>query len=361
MLNISIMKNKKHDHLNEQGIVSIVVTMIIMIVLSLIVTGFAQLARREQREALDRQLSTQANYAAESGINALKAALPFISTDSRTDCSNPDNVSVGAGAPSNPFKDSDLGNNASYTCVLFNKKPKSLIYQDVNSDDAIVAPLSLKSSAGVPIALNNLTISWKAKNGSTTIKESNLGVFPVATSWNNSIGILRLDLIPIPDSGVITTQDLDNNQKTKSFLLQPQKINGETTKSYSAITSGGVIGVKCNETANSGCVLTITDLTLNNYYLRMRSIYNTSSVTLNGNTVAGGGETTSGFSGAQIEIDSTGKATDVLRRIKVRIEDPSSSLGSISSLTFPEYVFSSSESLCKQLSLAPGSSTNACN
>ena len=40
-----------------------------MIVMSLIVLGFAQISRRNQRESLDRQLSTQAFYAAESGVN----------------------------------------------------------------------------------------------------------------------------------------------------------------------------------------------------------------------------------------------------------------------------------------------------
>ena len=351
------MNNKKNSHANEEGIVSIVVTMIIMIVLSLIVTGFAQLARREQRESLDRQLSTQASYAAESGINALRAALPYIENDSRTECDG--EIKFSANAPSVSLAESDLGNNSSYTCLLFDKKPKSLIYQNVNSDDAVVAPLSLQDSSGNPIPLNNLAISWKAKNGPTAVKENNkIGDFPAATDWGSAIGILRLDLIAIPNSGPIGTEFLDSSS-TKSFLLQPQQNSGDTIKGYNEIASGNVIGVQCN--ANSGCTFTITGLTLQKYYLRMRSIYNTSSVTLNGNIISGGSNTDSGFSGAQIEIDSTGKATDVLKRIKVRIEDPSSQLGAISSLTFPEYVFSSQESLCKRLTLAPGTFASECN
>ena len=121
MFNKHKMITQSKNRLNEEGIVSIVVTLIIMIVLTLIVTGFAQLARREQREALDRQLSAQASYAAESGINALKAALPYISATSRTDCNEP--ISVGSGKP-NPFDDQNkkLSDNTSYTCLLFNKQ-----------------------------------------------------------------------------------------------------------------------------------------------------------------------------------------------------------------------------------------------
>jgi hypothetical protein len=53
----------------EGGFVSIIVCMIIMTILSLITIGFAQIMAREQRQALDRQLSSQAFYAAESGVN----------------------------------------------------------------------------------------------------------------------------------------------------------------------------------------------------------------------------------------------------------------------------------------------------
>ena len=49
--------------------VAILVTMNLMIVISLIVLGFAQISRRNQRQSLDRQLSTQAFYAAETAVN----------------------------------------------------------------------------------------------------------------------------------------------------------------------------------------------------------------------------------------------------------------------------------------------------
>jgi len=43
---------------NQTGLVSIMVTIIMMLVISLIVLGFATVTRRNTREALDRQLST---------------------------------------------------------------------------------------------------------------------------------------------------------------------------------------------------------------------------------------------------------------------------------------------------------------
>ncbi len=348
------MITQSKNRLNEEGIVSIVVTLIIMIILTLIVTGFAQLARREQREALDRQLSAQASYAAESGINALKAALPYITADSRTTC---DDNTIVPTQGTNPFTSTTLSDSSSYTCLLFNRKPKELYLQDV-ADDPVIAPLTLEDSSG-PVALGNLNISWKAKDGSTSVNNKNLGEFPKAQDWGKSIGILRLDLIPIPEFPVtITPAGLD--AATKSFLLQPQPQNaGVETKRIGEIKSGDVIGVKCNASPNSGCTFIITDLTLKKYYLRMRSIYNTSSVTLN-NQVPGGVTSTSRFIGAQIEIDSTGRAADVLKRIKVRIVDPNSSVSSTKGPNFPEYAFSSNEKLCKRLSL-PSTAQDLCD
>src|SRR5665213_2637815 len=63
-------KRKPNLHRNQQGFASIVIALILIIVLALLTVGFAQLARREQQTALDKQKAVQANYAAESGINA---------------------------------------------------------------------------------------------------------------------------------------------------------------------------------------------------------------------------------------------------------------------------------------------------
>jgi hypothetical protein len=346
------MITQSKNRLNEKGIVSIVVTLIIMIVLTLIVTGFAQLARREQREALDRQLSAQASYAAESGINALKSALPYINENSRTKC---DDNTIIPTQGTNPFTSTTLSDNSSYTCLLFNREPRELIFQSVGLDDAVIAPLSLKDSSGNSIKLNNLNISWKAKDGSTSVyTNSNLGVFPSAQAWAKSIGILRLDLITIPNTGTNVSQaGLDGS--TKSFLLQP-RTNGDISKSILDIKNGDIIGANCTA---GNCSFNITGLDQEKYYLRMRSIYNPSSVTLN-NQIPGGVATTDVFSGAQIEIDSTGRATDVLKRIKVRIVDPNSIISKTSGPNFPEYVFSSKDNLCKRLSLTNTTSDNGC-
>ncbi len=57
------MKTNRSDKTlssDERGLAAVVVTVFVMIILSLVVLAFSQVARREQRQALDRQLSTQA-------------------------------------------------------------------------------------------------------------------------------------------------------------------------------------------------------------------------------------------------------------------------------------------------------------
>lgn len=62
----SNMKPIKSD---ERGVVAIIVAVLLMTVLSLIVLATSQNSTREQRETIDRQLSDQAFYNAETGIN----------------------------------------------------------------------------------------------------------------------------------------------------------------------------------------------------------------------------------------------------------------------------------------------------
>ena len=60
---------------DQRGIASLIITMVSMVIVTLIVLGFATLSRREQRQSLDRQLSTQAFYAAESGVEDARAVI----------------------------------------------------------------------------------------------------------------------------------------------------------------------------------------------------------------------------------------------------------------------------------------------
>jgi Tfp pilus assembly protein PilX len=87
--------DKKIIQNNQDGMASILITILMMIVVSLVVLGFSQVTRTEQRESLNRQLSMQAFYAAESGIND---AYSVISSDISTNTAIPSQTSCNPGS-----------------------------------------------------------------------------------------------------------------------------------------------------------------------------------------------------------------------------------------------------------------------
>ncbi|HET8709654.1 MAG TPA: PilX N-terminal domain-containing pilus assembly protein, partial [Candidatus Saccharimonadales bacterium] len=136
----------------ESGMVAIMVTLILMVVISLLVLGFAQISRHEQGNTLDRHLSAQAFYAAESGINDAASAI-------RQKLSVGDTVP--AKAKCNDFADyptlntaSKLASDVKYSCVLINPAPLQLNYSV--GADAVVVPLI--SGSGQPF--QTVTVSW---------------------------------------------------------------------------------------------------------------------------------------------------------------------------------------------------------
>jgi hypothetical protein len=334
--------NKQRLGQDQRGIVSILVTMVIMLIISLIVIGFARLSQREQRQALDRQLSTQAFYAAETGIKDAIEAIRANPGLEKTDCSS----SLGASAGSNVI---DSTNNVAYTCVLVDTSPSSLDYASIDVDQGTVIPIEPRSGS-----LERLTIGWQDKAGGSSYggcptPSGGAYVFPAAANWPStcSAGVLRIDLVPndhpMTRAGLIS--------RTLTAYLYPQ--NGATsatsyTYNLGAPDQGAVIPVNCNTSATPrNCNISISftgNAGVSSYYLRARSIYRSSNMSLAGYA---NGNVATELINAQAVIDSTGKANDVLRRISVRV--PLTNIGA----NVPSFALLTADSLCKRFSIAP--------
>src|SRR5688572_7682214 len=152
----------------EAGLVSIMVTLILMIVISLIVLGFAQISRRNQRQALDRQLSTQAFYAAETGVNDVRdlikaAVLAGQNVPAKADCTGGTGPAAVFYAGLNPDLDAATADEAEYTCVMVNPTPSTLLYGDIGPTGTVV-PLISASGANI----SRVTLTWQSKDDTTT-------------------------------------------------------------------------------------------------------------------------------------------------------------------------------------------------
>jgi Tfp pilus assembly protein PilX len=317
----------------EAGMVSIMVVMILMIVMSLIVIGFAQIARRNQRQSLDRQLSTSAFYAAESGVNDVRNLIKtYGPPPAKPDCTN------GSADPELSYYNhlTPTLNGASgvkYTCVLVDPTPITLPYT-INYQGTIIP---LGSSSG---SIQTLTITWQKSTTSATPISGCNGTLTTSTAWTCGYGVLRFDLVRT--DGVLSNSFLESN--TMSAFLVPVSAGGVAGNNVGFVTNGSADFTKITCT-NTQCQANITAMGGGSqYYLRLASQYYTGiTAQISGTDNAG---KPVAFVGAQVLIDATGKAQDVLRRIQVRVPVN----GTSANLT-SDYALETTDSICKRYTL----------
>ena len=160
MLKVSLGGKMKRLSRDEGGVVSILVTVVFILLLSMIVLAMAENSNREQRQSLDRQLSDQAFYNAESGISDWAKYLQENSGTrvTKTKC----DLSEGGftGVPPTGTVDSEVNR---YTCVTYDKQPRSIEQKPLPTDAAKFYPLKGTQK------IQSLRLQWNANpSGSVT-------------------------------------------------------------------------------------------------------------------------------------------------------------------------------------------------
>jgi hypothetical protein len=341
----------------EQGFASIVIAIVMVLVLSLVTVGFAQLMRREEKSALDKQLSSQAYYAAESGINDATKAINDGYLGAKTGCG------PGQGVDNNPAYAAglaDLNSNvvgygsnptgATYPCLLINPTPKDLHYDPINATQSRTLEFTALDSTGAAAAVDSIKISWQDAGTNTQFKPGDCtNDFPTTANWPY-IGVLRAQVIPL-DSAHLDRTTLSNSAFT-AFMC-PRASGGVTpgTANYGSsigpANAGIIVNGNCNTSAQPQyCNVVLSNLPPNQatFFVNLRSIYSPTAVTI----TAFNGSTQLRLKGAQTLIDSTGKAQDVLRRIQVRV-------ASTNGYDIPDGVHAD---ICKQFDLDPSATTS---
>jgi hypothetical protein len=323
--------NIKQVQRNEHGMAPLIVTFVLIIVISIIVVGFSQITRINSREALDRQLSTQAYYAAETGVNFAKVKLASgysPTSDDATSCTS--------------FTDSTNLNtvlsateNVKITCMLVNSSISPIV-STVGQDSSEV--YEFQPTASTP----DLTFSW---DSSETLPDNPTcpTAFPSTQNWALAcpFGVLRVDL-SLGAAGANTPDSL--NAVSSSLYIKPSQSGGTIT----AENGSPVIGnAQCTTTQ---CVATV-DLpdgaaftAGTDYFMRLSSIYENA-----GQVVIRPSNTATEFNKAEALIDVTAVAQDELRRLQVYVpfvpEDSDLANNAVSS----------AGSICKNFSiLGPG-------
>lgn len=325
--------------------VAIVTTMILMIVISIIVLGFSQVVRRNQRQVLDRQLSSQAFYAAESGINLARKKLsqPGGSAFRSNTCD-------GGGTPTEYQLGSD--NTAAITCLLV--QPVDTLKFDKITTTSKVSLIQPENN-GIP---TDIYINWESStpgnvSASCTIANANNKTLlradpaaPAAERWTCNQPMLRIDLVPLESGSTSMDRGALAASQFTAFLYPKRDAITISSFAWGGATGnlkGSVIPVNCSDSLGNDpnkkrkCTLRLTALPAKNRFaIRMMSIYGEANTDIH----VGGSPL---LEGAQMVVDSTGRAADVLKRVQARIP-----INGGPGIQIPSFAVDTAGPLCKR-------------
>ncbi|MEK7599446.1 MAG: hypothetical protein AAB462_00210 [Patescibacteria group bacterium] len=315
---------------NEQGFVSMVVAMTLIIILALLTVGFAQLARREQKQALDKQLSVQAKYAAESGINDVVEAIENGTiTDTTPEADGKTCINNIASQPAPLVKDINITSAIKYTCVLVKTDPDSLQYDQVLPEVPHYTSFTTKNATtGLVQPMTQLIVQWESPHKFDNDNPDHHPNYPSPAVTNQFLPFDQWNSIHNKYPSVIEfgfTQ-FDKNSTDQATLINNQFVTylypstgaGGSINYTGKTGSGAIVNGNCSTTTHlCKATINISGGPANpKYLIHFLPHYATTNFVITANGASG----KLAFVGGQVKIDSTGKAQDVLKRLQVRVK-----------------------------------------
>lgn len=266
-----IQKNK----INQNGLTSIMVAIFIIVVVSLLAIGFAAVARRDQVSTLDKTLSYQAQYAAESGVNKV---IDFINN----------NPTIDANGDCNPItgfeKNFDVG-EAKVTCATWS----------LDTDKIVIGASSNLANFASFKGVSDIKISWN-----TNSYPNSSSLPPQLQSDKPVIGI---SIAPAQFIGS------DGSNLNKRFYLMPQNNSGCGNQSISN-QSGKVM---CANISDGVASIIINGLSPDiEYYINANSLNSSNNIDV---SIEKGSRPGVFVNTSQYKIDVNSQAQDVSKRV----------------------------------------------
>jgi Tfp pilus assembly protein PilX len=373
----------------ERGAVSLFVVIFAALLMTVVTVGFIQLMVKDQQQATSSDLSQSAYDSAQAGVEdakrllllnqsckngtasaavncvAIAAALTPSAGNSETDCNTLSKSGiVSDNNDETIIQQSETDNAAAldqaYTCVKVG----------INTDD-YKGQVEVNGSDLVPIAgvssFDQVELSWFSRDDvsssttSSTIgfpsEVSNVSLPPVGSRWGtNYPSLMRTQLIQVGDNFKLSDFDdsaSGNKSNANTLFLYPSLV-GSLTKSFALDARRSSTNtpqlVRCVDSfvsAEYACTVTITlpspidgNVSQRNAYLRLSGLYNGAHYSLR---LKNGAEYVK-FNGVQPQVDSTGRANDMFRRIKARVELKGD-------FSYPEVAIDMQGNLCKNFTI----------
>ena len=254
---------KKQIYNKQSGMTAIMLAMFLAIVISLLAVGFATLVRKDQAETLDKTLSYQAQYAAESGVNRITSYIDTTASPlTRSDCNDAVDASI-------PPKEFTVG-QAQVTCAVWAKDIMEPIVLEPDQQNSKFASFKLG-----PTGNKKISISWKSPSygdrsancALPDLSDSNKVVLGVTIApVSNYGGSKRFYLVPSDNAGCGSQNFSDNsgsvfNAKVTGGTVASSEIDfanfGDYVINVNLINGSGAKKVTIDK-ANNGTIFTNT-------------------------------------------------------------------------------------------------------
>ena len=373
-------------HKKQKGFVSIFIVIFTAILIAVITISFIRLMIKDQQQATTDDLSRSAYDSAQAGVeDAKRALLNYMSVCNGGDTaacqslketidSSKCNAAVSGADLSEVNIQTGEANDLdqAYTCVKIKLNTDNYL-GSLLADGSKMIPLNAVSG------FDTIKIEWFNANNSATNTINLLAgsITPLLKTWgssqtnstitNNSLALAGSDRPPIMRTQVIqldkingfSLSDFDNNissSGSNTLFLYPIRMSAVVAKNIVSLDSrrdpvGAPEVVSCGNlstTAAYSCTALIklpSVVTSEDHlvYLNLSAFYNRTDYQIT--LLKTGSSTPVKFSAVQPEIDSTGRANDLFRRVKTRVE-----LTDVN-FAYPEAAVDLTGSFCKDFSI----------
>lgn len=353
--------NRFYRQFKQQGVVSLFVVIFATLLMTVVTVGFIQLMIKDQQQATSSDLSQSAYDSAQAGVEdakrlllldqscrngtaastincvAIASALAPPAGESETTCDTLAKAGLVSETNNETIIQQNVGDNASkldqaYTCVKV----------AINTDD-YKGQISVNQSDIVPLtgvsSFDKVELSWFSQEDVSTTPPtvgfpstgSDVSLPPVGNGWrSNYPPLMRTQLMQL--GGGFKLDDFNGSatgSNANTLFLYPSTV-GLAQKNFaldarrSPLNAPQQVDCEASFVAREySCKVTLDlpapidgNVAQRNAYLRLSALYNGAHYSIK----LKNGSTDVKFSAVQPQIDSTGRANDMFRRVKARVE-----------------------------------------
>lgn len=338
-----------------------------MIFASLLITvvtvSFMRIMLQTAQEASTVDLSQSAYDAALDGVEDAKRAI----VDNRTQLggTNCNQVAQALGNGNGEvIIRQDVGDEAlsmAYTCVTVNFDADDYVEDNISENNSTLIPLQTADGSD----FEEIRVKWRREGGPHAVGATlrNItevagqdNILPQRASWDaNTPALLRVRYIWAGPSFDLNAHynSVDGNEfeaagRSRTMFFYPVSDGSTSNASIATTNMTRPAIVNCSGTADHDCTVTLTSLpgaSNATKYIQITPLYAATDINLelldgSGNIVP--------FSDVQAVVDSTGRASDVFRRVQARVRLD----GASGSISYPSDALTINDgNLCKDFSV----------